>query len=78
MAMEVTHIRQMADLEEMILDECIQGMLFTPDADGLNDEFLPFTSCEPSMFNLKVFNRWGELVYERDQIAGGMGWKGRR
>lgn len=47
---------------------------FTPNGDGLNDVF-PFD--EPvlqSDYNLKVFNRWGEKVYDSDTNR--MPWNG--
>jgi gliding motility-associated-like protein len=37
--------------------------VFTPNGDGLNDTFSPRVSCLP--VDLKVFNRWGKLVYEQ-------------
>jgi gliding motility-associated-like protein len=39
-----------------------QPNVFTPNGDGLNDTFAPRVSCLP--VDLKVFNRWGKLVYE--------------
>jgi len=46
---------------------------FTPDGDGLNDEFTPNT---PGAKDIKfmIFNRWGEKVYETQQL--GEGWNG--
>lgn len=37
---------------------------FSPDNDGINDYFLPSISYEPEFYELKIFNRWGELVFE--------------
>ena len=37
---------------------------FTPDNDGLNDVFLPIFSTEPEQYAFKVFNRWGDLIFE--------------
>jgi gliding motility-associated-like protein len=47
---------------------------FTPDGDGLNDEFTPNT---PGAKDIKfmIFNRWGEKVYETQQL--GEGWNGK-
>jgi len=46
---------------------------FTPDADGLNDEFLP-VGVGIEDYELYIFNRWGELLFEtRDEFEG---WTG--
>jgi gliding motility-associated-like protein len=37
--------------------------VFTPNNDGLNDTFAPRVTCLPT--DLKIFNRWGKLVYEQ-------------
>jgi gliding motility-associated-like protein len=37
---------------------------FTPDNDDLNDVFLPIFSTEPQLYSLKIFNRWGDLIFE--------------
>ncbi|NOQ74121.1 MAG: T9SS type B sorting domain-containing protein [Crocinitomix sp.] len=49
---------------------------FTPDASGMNDMFSPvFTSrVDPYDFNMKIFNRWGELMFETFDMN--VGWDG--
>lgn len=48
---------------------------FSPDFDGSNDEFLVEGSgIDKHHFNLKIFDRWGELVFETDNIE--EGWDG--
>jgi gliding motility-associated-like protein len=46
---------------------------FTPDGDGLNDIFKA-EGLDIVKFNMKVFNRWGELIFESDDIN--HGWNG--
>jgi gliding motility-associated-like protein len=46
---------------------------FSPDNDGINDFFKP-TSLEKIPFQMKIYNKWGELVYEMDESD--MGWDG--
>jgi len=43
---------------------------FTVTEDGINEEFSPVFSSPASIdaFNLKIFDRWGELVYTSDNI----------
>ncbi|NUM31579.1 MAG: gliding motility-associated C-terminal domain-containing protein [Bacteroidetes bacterium] len=46
---------------------------FSPNGDGLNDKYLPsFINCEN--YTLKIYNRWGEVVFETNDIT--EGWDG--
>lgn len=49
---------------------------FTPDADDYNEYFQPvFTAgYDPFDFNLYIFNRWGEIVWESHDAS--VGWDG--
>lgn len=40
---------------------------FTPDGDGINDVFFPVHSSV-SEFNMVIFDRWGHVVFETDDI----------
>jgi gliding motility-associated-like protein len=46
---------------------------FTPNGDGLNDVFIP-VGKNIADFTLRVFDRWGELLYETSDLN--MGWDG--
>ncbi len=49
---------------------------FTPDGDGINDEFMPVISgADPEDYLFMIFNRWGELIWQTDLM--GKGWDGR-
>lgn len=49
---------------------------FSPNGDGINDEFKVETGDVLLYeFNLKVFNRWGTLMFETDDYS--RGWNGR-
>ncbi len=37
---------------------------FSPNEDGINDVFQPFLGCPVDQYDLKVFNRWGKIVFE--------------
>jgi gliding motility-associated-like protein len=41
---------------------------FTPDGDGINDFFFCY-GHDLSTFELTIFNKWGELVYQSDDIT---------
>ena len=49
---------------------------FTPDGNSLNNEFKPvFTAgFDPYDYHLTIFNRWGEIMFESFNVAGG--WDG--
>ena len=51
---------------------------FSPNGDGRNDYFLPreILSSGLTEFDMKVFNRWGELIFETKTLDG-RGWDGR-
>lgn len=48
---------------------------FTPDQNGLNEKFQP-AGTNIIDFSMAIYNRWGELVYETNDIN--MGWDGKR
>jgi gliding motility-associated-like protein len=56
---------------------------FSPNGDGVNDTFLPFVD-EPNVqliISMRIFNRWGGVVYEAENLAPNataLGWDGMR
>ncbi|HRF37954.1 MAG TPA: gliding motility-associated C-terminal domain-containing protein, partial [Saprospiraceae bacterium] len=50
---------------------------FTPNADGLNDTYKGVGIMEGARaFNMSIWNRWGEMVFETD--SPNEGWNGRK
>ncbi len=49
---------------------------FTPDGDNFNQVFKPvFTSgFDPTSYNLTIFDRWGEILFESNDVS--VGWDG--
>jgi len=47
---------------------------FTPNGDGLNDVFRVTNDVLYPVFELAIFNRWGEVIYRSDDIRSG--WDG--
>ncbi len=41
---------------------------FTPNNDNLNDEFFVYENPYVTNFNIKIFSRWGEMVYEANGV----------
>jgi len=65
----------------ILSDEIPEGCMlipnaFTPDGDGLNDSFKAYANCPGiTYFRMYIFNRWGQMIYETDDISAG--WDGR-
>jgi gliding motility-associated-like protein len=51
---------------------------FTPNGDGVNDYFFPRQLLSQGVvgFNMQVFNRWGQVIFEATN-ANGRGWDGK-
>ena len=49
--------------------------IFTPNNDGVNDYFVPVEITHVEEINLVIFNRWGKMVYETNDVE--FGWDGR-
>lgn len=51
---------------------------FSPNGDGLNDYFIPRQLLSSGVigFSMKIFNRWGELIYATTAVDG-RGWDGK-
>lgn len=48
--------------------------LFTPNNDGSNDMFLPRNYININEYKLVVINRWGQVMFESNEIT--VGWNG--
>ena len=48
---------------------------FTPNYDGLNDVFKPVYDCHPKDYQVKIYDRYGALVFESTQPD--KGWNGK-
>lgn len=49
---------------------------FTPNNDGFNDRFVPLGIIEQNVLEFKIFNRWGQAVYDNPNINNSGGWDG--
>jgi gliding motility-associated-like protein len=48
---------------------------FTPNNDGLNDQFKPLVQCNVQDYEFKIFHRWGGLVFSSKEKE--KGWNGK-
>lgn len=69
-----------ADTAQMniVFEPCPCALLlpnaFTPNGDGLNDNFRPLHACDMESYSMTVFNRYGEKIYfSKDPLQG---WDG--
>ncbi|MFY7651333.1 MAG: gliding motility-associated C-terminal domain-containing protein [Chitinophagaceae bacterium] len=54
--------------------------VFTPDGDGVNDVLMVRGSGIKTVKSFRIFNRWGQIVFERGNITPNvpsMGWDGK-
>lgn len=49
-------------------DDFVIPNVFTPNKDGINDEFFIIASKKVKEFKIYVYDRWGNVVYEADNI----------
>ena len=56
------------DRDTIVIWECDLFIpnAFTPNADGTNDMFGVFSTCELLNYSMKIFNRWGGLIFNSD------------
>ncbi len=50
---------------------------FTPNNDGKNDRLFPFLVGIKSLNVFKIFDRWGNLIYNNSNVNSSTGWDGR-
>ena len=53
---------------EVIIEQCscvvYTPNAFTPDNDGINDKFGVALDCDLQNYQLRIFNRWGQIVFD--------------
>ncbi len=47
---------------------------FTPNGDGINDLYLPQVRCQLQYYRLRIYNRYGQMIFETTNPADG--WDG--
>jgi gliding motility-associated-like protein len=64
----------------ILFEDCPCALLlpnaFTPNGDGRNDNFRPLHACDMEQYTMRIFNRYGEMVFvSRDPLQP---WNGRK
>ncbi len=60
----------------MSCEDCITfPNAFTPVKSSANNIFCPLLKCPVDEFNIRIYNRWGNMVYQSNDITAG--WNGR-
>lgn len=79
---EVTATGRCLDVAGAVLitaDTCTSTLtmpnVFTPNGDGENDVFLPIVVGDPTVFEMEIRNRWGQVVFSSKSVN--TGWDGR-
>ncbi len=67
-----------SDSIRVLFDNCdckvFMPNVFTPNGDGNNDIYKPEANCDLRFIELRIFNRWGEMVFETNSLTAG--WDG--
>ncbi|HNF68452.1 MAG TPA: gliding motility-associated C-terminal domain-containing protein, partial [Chitinophagales bacterium] len=53
----------------------VMPTVFSPNNDGINDWIGPNYSGDIKDYHLEIYNRYGQLIFETDEIA--QGWNGK-
>jgi len=75
-------VQDTMQIEAINCDSCLIAFpnAFTPNGDNLNDDFHLISACEFTTYRLKIFSRWGELMFESNsqRIAWDGTFKGKK
>jgi gliding motility-associated-like protein len=65
---DLSDTRYNCDCDNTQTCDVLMPNAFTPNNDGLNDSFAPITICQFKSYEFKIFNRFGNLVFETNDI----------
>jgi gliding motility-associated-like protein len=71
---DTNHCKGSDSIQILPCEKFVVPNAFTPNGDGLNDVFKPVVYGSLASYNLTIYNRWGQMIFEsRDP---GKGWDG--
>ncbi|GAB5418272.1 MAG: hypothetical protein Crog4KO_16230 [Crocinitomicaceae bacterium] len=60
------------DTVKVVLEDCDCDFYvpntFTPNGDAINEEFRVYQDCPMQYFEMQLFNRWGQIVFETNDV----------
>lgn len=59
---EATQKTWIVDFEDCSCELFVPNV-FTPNGDGLHDQFTPSSRCQLAFYNLQIFDRWGRQIF---------------
>jgi gliding motility-associated-like protein len=71
---DTVQVKIIPDTSVNVVSEIFVPKAFTPNNDGKNDLLLPFPSKIKELKYFRVYNRWGQLMFETNQLL--KGWNG--
>jgi gliding motility-associated-like protein len=71
---DTIQMRITAEVPTVVRCDLFVPKAWTPNGDGHNDKLFPLSVNVSQLKYFRVFNRWGQLVFETNQI--GVGWDG--
>lgn len=70
-----------AELKSYIVDDVLDlryPTAFTPNGDAINNVFRPIMSAYGEIVDFRIYNRWGDMVYDISKSDNKQGWDGKR
>ncbi|MFA5647232.1 MAG: gliding motility-associated C-terminal domain-containing protein [Bacteroidales bacterium] len=68
---------EIVNLKARILDKIKNSNVFSPNGDGINDRWtIPYSDVIPNL-EIKIYNRWGALIWSAKGSEASKGWDGK-
>lgn len=67
---EACSITDTVEITYITCEDCVVNApnIFSPNLDGFNDDFRAFSNCPILNYSIKIFDRWGAMVFSSDSI----------
>lgn len=68
-------VTDQVEIKECEICDVFAPTVFSPNDDGINDDFRPLSDCLLDNYHLRIFDRWGSQVFETTDPE--QGWNGK-